>query len=481
MDILNIQLNNFRSFLGTHTFNFRKLNLITGRIGKGKSSLGLYAPLFAIYGYSESKISNLVTKGQKDSYVTLTVKKNNDIIKIKREVPTKVSLWLNDLEILKDANNTEKDKWLIEKFNNLEYFKKFHMIDLKQGVNILEDGKVALKKTLINFEESLLNNIRQSILDKKNLYEKYNKDELVIYKHYPSEKRKRILEEGIELHQSLLQSTNSSSILADIYGLQSDLKNLKSELKEKRDNKQELLDNPTCYTCKQKLPNSFKINLLEKLKNQIIKLKKQLVETESKLPKLEEKYKKLSKVEQNHLKNRQRLESLLSKLEIRFKQKQYKYSNKDILVASRAIKELDKFYSYFVMENVKTLEPIINNIVEKIGFSFNFDIDDKGSFGLKLYKEGEEYSYSELSSGQKLMLSIAVKISILLNKGDTGFIIADEGFSALDIQSIENLFELLSETPMQYIIILHRFDLVPATVNLINVEELNAKKNEVFV
>ena len=89
---------------------------------------------------------------------------------------------------------------------------------------------------------------------------------------------------------------------------------------------------------------------------------------------------------------KEKLNTLKLKLETRIKQKAFKYTEKDVLIAKKALAELDKLSSYYLTESVKILEPIINSVLEKIGFIVSFTINDNDRFTISLQKEGIEYT-----------------------------------------------------------------------------------------
>jgi energy-coupling factor transporter ATP-binding protein EcfA2 len=81
-----------------------------------------------------------------------------------------------------------------------------------------------------------------------------------------------------------------------------------------------------------------------------------------------------------------------------------------------------------------------------------------------------EIPYKLLSTGQKLVLSIAFKLAILLEKNETGLMIADEGFSSLDIENLNHIFDLFNGLPFQLICVLHRFEDVPDGATVITLK-----------
>jgi energy-coupling factor transporter ATP-binding protein EcfA2 len=123
------------------------------------------------------------------------------------------------------------------------------------------------------------------------------------------------------------------------------------------------------------------------------------------------------------------------------------------------------------LNTVKNLEPIINSVISRINFRILFAIDNKNNLDFILYKDNEEFQYKDLSSGQRLILTIAFQVALLLEKGDVGFIVADEGFSVLDDEAIKLLYELFETLPFQLISIIHRVDNIGENVNVIRLDK----------
>ncbi len=480
MIIRKIKVCNFRSFKGIHDFKFDLINLIIGKVGSGKSTLGMIAPMFALHGYSEVPINKLPSKGveEGETWVELMIQDKGSLIMVKREIPTKLTILQDGVPVLDEALNTEKEKWLVKRFGDLEYFKKFRMIDMKQGINVLDEGKTALRKILISFHESILNNIREALQKKKGLYERYNKDTAVIFKHYPSMKRFNILKNKLSTvakEQSELAS-EIQTLDSGYYNLGNKKGSLENTISYQLNQKRKIENNPHCPTCHQKFPDNLRkrsieesLAIIEQAQKQLIELKDDIEGQKSAMQYVKGIY---SKIQESITK----VNYYATRLDARLKQKEYVYTNRDIALVTNALKELDKFYSYYILTSVKNLEPIINSIISKIGFELSFRLSPKGDFDLLLTKDQDEYSYKELSSGQRLMLSIAFQLSLLLDKGDTGLILADEGFNNLDTESMASLYEMLKELPFQIISVVHRFE---DTSRQIHVIDLNrGDKNE---
>lgn len=481
MIIKRVQLLNFRNFEGLHSFFFDKLNLIVGKNGAGKSSLSRIAITFVLFGDSEVSLSSLPTKGVGEGWASLLIEDKGDEIYIQREVPTKLHVTLNGQEVLPESTNVEKQKWIEARFNDLHYFRKFRMIDLRLGLNLLEEGKTALRKTIINLNEGFLNNVKDRLQKKKTLYDKFNKDTAVVFSHYPSAKRVALLES-----KSKEIANDKNEIQKEISDLEKDFHNISNQLGFKTNVYREATakvsrlksEKNQCPTCKQVIPRDFYEGLIAECEKTIdiatkecSVLNEEGLSQRSAIEHSKEIYKK-------YFEKLDKINKLRLKLETRLKQKDYKYSTKDVLLVSNAIKELDKFYSFYIVQTVQNLEPIINDIIAKANFELKFRLDTKGDFDIVLLRDGAEFSYKDLSNGQRLLLTIAFQIALLLEKGDSGLIVADEGFSSLDNETILLVFELFRDLPLQLISIIHRFEEPVENVNIINLGESNVRKTD---
>lgn len=672
MLITRLYLKGFKCFKEERSFVIDRINLISGSNGQGKTTLAVDSILFAIYGYSSQTLEKLVSKSLKikECLVRIELEDNGKKLIIERTYPTSLTIYENGIK-LNFPNTKETQDYLNSLFSNIDWFKKFRMIDTKEGINILEEGKTSLKKTLLSLQESWFNNIRQKLLDKKRIYEEYSVNKKP-YSFYLSEKRLNILEEGynkldIQLkndkqdlikHQEGLNNlkTNYNNVVFKLQSTDSQIKDkdiklnkgiilvndyikkievatnkpLKADIsvidynkqiltKEECLNKKLELLNETklfaiqlhkditatniqinslqneinnaedkiedlneqilglegiqietkCDKCgslitieqkdKFKNENEGKIKLLvkklEDLHNLSLERNKELNELENNLDKINidilERDKEIAKVRidikelnnqrllqdkdiaeiKNQKQNKEaeinkytellnvydkeniqleiELEELTEQREIIYKEepilkvdvlekqtiiiyytelynklekkyqltfqrknqlkeafkfKEYKYTNKDLLIINKCIKELDNFYNYFITEWIKTLEPIINSILDKIGFRIEF----KNDFDIVLYKDNEEYTYKDLSQGQRLLLSIALKLALLLESNEKGLLIADEGFDALDDENLNYIIRLFKDYPFQLLAMVHRFSMEDEDINHIN-------------
>ena len=470
MLIKRIYLKNFKCFTDYHA-RFEDLNMVKGRNGVGKSALVKDSLMFTIYGHSDVPIGNLPTKGAKSCEVSVELEHLGDNYKITRKYPTSITIIKND-QPLEYINDQEKQKFLKSLFKDIEYFRKFRLLDVQQGINILEEGSTKLRKTLLSFNEALFSTIRQNLLDKKREREKYNKD-AIVYKHYPSEKRLNIL------------SKEMGNLSRRITELERDFREENSAYMEVRDKKarresskeyfgkqkQKIAEYSTCPVCEREMDGDTKNKLLEGFNKDIAELDAQIDSLVEDLGNQREVVEHFNSIRQKWQDRKMKINGLIMKLKAALQQKDYKWSERDVAIVKEAIGELDKFSGSYIADWLNNLEPIINSVIEKINFQVKFKLGDNGKLDIELTKDSKTYGYRELSTGQKLILTIAFQIALLLERNDTGAIIADEGFSSLDSENLESVIKLFQTLPFQLICIVHRYDNEPNEVNVINLGE----------
>jgi len=461
MLVNRITLSDFKNYKGKHTFTFDKINLVSGENGSGKSTLVLHSILFALFGYSEVNIAGLSTRTVKrpKTYIEIEIEYMSKKYVIKRSIPTNLHVSIDGVE-LKLANNQLKQAELDKIFRGVDYFRKFRMIDIKESINILEEGQQGLRKTLISFNEyNAITRIRTKMLGKKSNRERFNKESAVIYTHYPSEARYEQLKIGITNTTENL--VNLEKEIRDNEGELYSITSKKNRIIEHKNSlssqRNIIITDATCPTCKQSLPDATKQTLLSDINTQLIEandlLNKIIEDTttqEEVVNYLRSNKKRLADVYA-------RINRLQMRLEARLKQKEYVWTSKDVLVIKKAIEELDSFSTFYITEKLKTLEPLINDIISKIGFKVRFNIAENGNFDIILDNNDVEYKYRDLSNGQRLLVTTAFQLALLMEKGDSGLIIADEGFSSLSENNLRLIVDLFKNSNFQLIFIVHRY------------------------
>jgi DNA repair exonuclease SbcCD ATPase subunit len=461
MIIKSIELENINNFEGKHLFSFDKLNLIAGDNGVGKTTLALSSILFTLYGQLEKNLSDFITKGKDKGQITVVLEYLDIEYKIIRKYPTSIQIFKNNIE-LELSTNREKQKYINELLGDIENFRKFRMIDTKKGISLLESGETSLKQTLFSINEELFNIARRNLLEIKRIREIFNKDKAVIYSFYPSENRLNVLNEGKNSLSPVLSKLEGNIRVkeldySEIYGKYNQRKGLLNHNNSELEYVYNLNEKGKCPSCKQVVNRSIISQMIEDLEGKINVLNGSIGEYEKELGVYSNEISELKQERDRIREKKNKLETLILKLKGRLKQKEYCYSNKDIVIVKQAISELDSFGSYYLMRWLLSLEPIMNSIVEKIGFKIKFEVNDNGKFNLILIKDNNEYFYKDLSLGQGLIVNIAFQLSILLKKGETGLIIADEGFTSLSEKNLKVVFELFQDLPFQLFCVLHRF------------------------
>jgi len=206
-------------------------------------------------------------------------------------------------------------------------------------------------------------------------------------------------------------------------------------------------------------------------------LKNNLVLAEIKMKLADEKLKLVSNEESQewYQTSLRSAEASIQKLEARLKQKDYIWSPADLEVVKQCIKEVDNFYTFYLLEAIKSIEPVINHLLSKISMNMKFILNAKGKFDFIVNIDKKELKYSQLSKGQKLVVSMAVKMALLLERGESGLIISDEGMSSLSEKNLDLMFELIQEHPFQLLSVVHRYENPPNFLKLFEVDKGTVK------
>lgn len=485
MIVKRITLKTFKNFEKA-TFSFSPLTFIKGENGTGKTTLALDSLLFVLYGFSRAEVlADLPTRSvAKSCSVEVQIEHDNYLYTIKRKYPTHLTISREDSdgkgEELKFTNSLEVQGYINKLFGDRLNFMKFRMVDAyTKETNFLEEGQTAIKRILFAHSDGIFDNLKKKLNNIKTERERFCKDNAIVDTHYPSEKRLQLISSK---YRELNKQENE--LITTINEFNNDFRKLEREIgqceNEKRTldtQKKSLTTKNICYACKQILPKPKAKEMLEKASIRIKEINENL---ETRLSEKTD----LSDIVSSHTTLRKTMASkilslvnLKQKLETRIKQKEFKYSKKDVEIVKQAIVEVDNLSTYYLTESVKVLEPIINSILAKIEFNVSFIITEKGKFTLKLQKDNITYKYKDLSTGQKLILQIAFKLAILLDRNESGIVIADEGMSSLDEDNLQHILQIFENYPFQLILVLHRFENVPENIQVITLKK-KEKKDE---
>jgi hypothetical protein len=459
MIIKSLKINNLQLFKSSEV-NFEKINIISGinkdnpnesGNGSGKSTFVLRALLFVLYGYVEEGLTlkDLIRFGEKECSVEIECIQNNEHYKIIRKIPSDLRIYLNDKEI--QANTaTIKQQFINEQFGDINFFRQYRCVDLKNGINVLDLGIVSLRKTLMGFIEGIFTEIRTKLLTKKTERERYSVDKK-LYKHYLSGNRLDILNASLDeiksdyqkyeiekdKQQGIINQIKSeiSSREKIIYYKQQEIKKVEEGicpvLKTKCDK----------IAPKNKSPNLDLTKEIDILKTEINTYKKQLNSEEDSIEYYND---TLSLLRTKESKAREKL----LRLKGAFQFKDYKYTKADIVIYDEAIKVLDMFAGEYIKEWLSSLQVIINNLLRSINISVEFTADKDF---LRVYDNEQILKYDQLSTGQRCFLSVIFKLAILMQQNKTGLIIMDDGLNNLDSINLTNLLNICHTLPFQII------------------------------
>ena len=218
-----------------------------------------------------------------------------------------------------------------------------------------------------------------------------------------------------------------------------------------------------------------KIQMLSKFKKEIEILQTENVDLTEDIKNTKEIITQDKDIRDNLLPKKEKIQSLKVRLENRLKQRQFIYTEKDVLIVKKALEHLDLLSSIYLIETIESLKPVLDSVLSKINCQCTFDIDDKGKFEIVLMREDIQYKYKDFSTGQRLLLQTALKLALLMQQGRSGLISSDEGLGSLDDETLEYVLNLFKELPFQLIFTRHGYENTDNEINVIKLGENNEK------
>jgi len=481
MILRRIKLKDFQIYREFES-SFLAITFIRGKNGTGKTTLGLEALMFCLWGYSTKNLADIPTRGKATTCsVEAELEHEGHTYIIERRIPTFLKISKDGQEVHFETKS-EGQSYLRDLFGEPLHFKQFRMIDNEVGINFLDPkSATTFKKIIFSLCEEQFNKAKDSLARIRQTREVWNKDNAVIFPYAPSDKRREVINGGIfklqetcsvlvkedsELSQEEYRQNN---LIGQIQGQIRNIQNQKSRMSATQ-----------CYACGQAIDASKNAQIIAQQERNIEELGKQLTDAQEVLAEIREiRSQGQPALHKVNLRIR-KLSDLKTKLEGRLKQKDFIYTNSDVEIAKQAIKELDVISTSFLIRSIKNLEPIINEVLAKISYALEFDINDKGKFDMNLTdSEGEVFTYKDLSTGQKLMLQIAFKLALLIERGEEGLIIADEGLSSLDSDNLNHILAIFENFPFQLVFIIHHVNDVPVRIKTIDLDEVRVhEKNQ---
>jgi DNA repair exonuclease SbcCD ATPase subunit len=462
MIIKSLKISNLQ-LIKSAKVDFDKINIISGLNkdnpnesgnGAGKSTFVLRAILFCLYGYVEEGLTlkDLISFDEKECSVTLECSLNNEDYIIERKIPSELRIYLNSAEV--QANTaTIKQQLINERFGDVNFFRQYRCVDLKNGINVLDLGIVSLRKTLMGFIEGIFTEIRTRLLAQKTERERFSVDKK-LYKHYLSQKRLDVLNASLdEIKNDYLKFEKEKDTQQGI------INQIKSEISSRdkiiyyKQQEMKKVDEGICPVLKtrcekiapknnlNKTPNLGITKEIDIIKDEINNYKKQL---ESESESIEYYNDTLSALQTKERKAREKL----LRLKGAFQFKDYKYTKADIVIYDEAIKVLDSFAGEYIKEWLSSLSIIINNLLKSINISVEFTADKDF---MKVSDNNRIMKYDLLSTGQKLFLNVIFKFAILLQQNKSGLVITDDGLNNIDKPNLFPLINILKSLPFQII------------------------------
>jgi len=467
MRINSLYFKNIRSFEEAE-LTFVKSNFITGwnldtedgnGVGKSTVIIGLLL-LLGGAKFADINLKKFVKDGESSALLNGVIEVGEDIIEIERVLKVKgtstLKIKINGVDPECVSPKIYQDK-LFEYIGSAENFKKFRIIDASSGINILDFTSGQLRKTLMGICQDKFDGVRKKILDKKSLYEKFNK-KAVIYKHAPSMKRLEVLGASIQA----LDTSKLNELVKKIQSFQMDKNKLlteKGKLTQDQHIKSQQLQKfkamAQCPSCLQRVTDGYKKPILQdldiKIKNLVSEIATLLVDLKMYDEIIQQEEKNKSKVYER----KQKLNGLKSKLQVRLSQKDYMYTDEDVEIAKQAIDMIDAFGNFYVMEWVKVIEPIVNSYICQLNMKISFVPDEKGNIEVSINRNGKDYTYDMLSQGEKIFISTIFKIALLMERQESGLMLADEAFNSLSEENLNRILEVISNLPVQLLCISH--------------------------
>jgi predicted nucleic acid-binding Zn-ribbon protein len=462
MIVKNLKVNNFQLFRSAN-INFEKISIIVGQNndsineiksgnGSGKSTLVLRAILFGLYGYCEEGLTlkDLIRFGEKETVVEIEIEKDNNLFKIIRKIPSELQIFLNGKEI--QANTlTIKQQFITEHFGDVNFFRQYRCVDLKNGINLLDMGIVSVRKTLMGFIEGIFSEIRTKLLAKKVERERYSVDKK-LYKHYLSQKRLDILNASVTDTNNQINELRTS-----VREVQGSISKVNGEISAKKriidyklteTKKAEEGICPILRTQCEKIGKKITEEDKRKMSSEVDKLRQEIKDLEESIVGDNDYLADLEIQMQGIEERKQKTNEKLLRLKGAFQFADYKYTKADIVIYDESVKVLDTFAGEYIKEWLSSLSVIINNLLRPINISVEFSADKDF---LKVFDNGQILKYDALSNGQKSFLSVIFKLAILMEQNKTGIILLDDSLNDLDWINFKNLVNILKTLPFQAI------------------------------
>jgi len=512
MIIQDIKITNFKSLYGSHFFDFTKLDgliKLSGPIGSGKTSLA-EAILYGLYGTVKGQNNtNLIAWNTKACEVEMHLISKNKNIYIKRNIHEPLIVEINGKTL--SASNKKNTQSILEEeifdvpklavvkmcvisFNAFNSLADMNPAETKQFLDDIfgfklfteyNDEIVIERKNQIN-ESTKLNAI-YSETEKQIERLKFKKEEqkkeitLSIDTEALNKERKSLVDEGIEnkkKKESLLEEMDSKieSIRDEIDTLQDKMTEAATLGKQEKQY-YNTFKSGICPTCGSKIDESH----IEKHKNEMLRYADEYNKYNEQK---EEKKKEIEKIKNEYTPKFNEIDAKIKELKLNIGK-----IDSDIKIYENNIKVINSNYDDLIKEQEEKLEEVKKNIdkndleigewnemnelftktlrynlldtliphinksiryyINKLDQPYRVEYDQEFKAHIYIDTFDKEISYSNLSTGQKKTLDLAIIFGILQNiiaNVNFNVILLDELFSNLDSDSRDTMISLIKET-----------------------------------
>ena len=498
MIIKNIRIENFRSLYGEHYFNFEELEglvKLSGPIGSGKTSLG-EAIIYGLYGSVKThKNPSLISWNTNSCCVEINLTSKGKEINIVRDIkkPLEVKIDGNTLsasskrdtqqileEEVYDVPKLAIERMCIISFNQFNSLASMNPGQTKEFLDNIFGFKtfteynnviVDEKKTQMNESDRLntiLSETKSQIeyLNKKKEDQKSKLEESIDIEKCNKD-REALIEEGKKVKKERTEKdTEYHTKDREYFAKMSEVITLGKQEKEWYNK----FSSGKCPTC----GNDIDKDKISESKQRMMNYASQYKELEQKRKDLEAQYtpiikeydekisdikEKISKIDHeiklynNNLKLvSENYDNLIKDNEEKIKELEKQISTVDIEIGEW--NEMNELFSKTLRYNLlNSLIPQINQSIQyyinklELDYSVSFDQEFKS----KIMIEGNEksISYSDLSTGQKKSIDVAIIFGIIQNiiaNVNFNIFFLDELFSNMDTDARNNMLALLKES-----------------------------------
>ena len=478
--------------------------LITGKNGHGKSAIG-EAIYFALYGkpFRKIKKDELVNSiNKKGLLVEIEFSVNGKDVVIRRGIkPNVLEVFVDGKQMDKDASVLDQQKYIERNllgindksfrqivllgsdmyvpFMLLPAAERRKFIDNLMDTNVytvmsdVAKGMLGDEKLVISKLTTELDRIGLTIQERKarlqDLNEMYSEAVDTLQEEVKQKETvlEKITEKGKQLKKALQEYNRkkeaAQELKAEISALLAKKKDMSSEVNDvcpmckrpfdKEHVEQHRKELKTIEEKLQELKEQYKEyeNLDDSVVGEYHRVVEQYKNTEASIKQLQERIAELSS-EQDNGEKVNALETQILEL-----QEQHKQKEKELDLANKRAVYIEQFVQMLKDDGIRgvvvdkylpTINSLIHHYLEVLDFDIFFEFDQ--NFNERIVKRGKEFSYRQLSAGQRLRIDLCLlftwrDLARMRNQANTNLVIFDEiGSSTLDAEGVQAFIDLLA-------------------------------------